>query len=620
MSFIKSKITPFLKRIKKFRVLSIFKKNKKILNNQLDLDKKLIYSLAPRKIPNSKQLKHLNKFLSKKELNILKILFLVLLASLSYLIFSYFNNNLETLPKEGGVYTEGVVGYPKNINPLYASENSVDKDLSFLMYSSILKYNNNGELEGDLVENYEISDDGKIYSFKIKNNVLWHDNTVLSTDDIVFTFNLIKNPEYRSYLRQAFLDIEIEKIDELSFKFILPEAYAPFLSLLTFGILPQDLWEGYNSDSIILSDLNLKPIGSGPFKFKTLYKNKNGEIKEYQLEVNDNYYGKKPYLNGINFEFFIEKQEAISALNNRQILGISYLPFQAKENLLAQKSLLIHDLIQPQTVALFFNVDNNDFLNDKENRVWLEKSINKEEIVSEVFNNSSRVSKSIYLEESLVFNSEIEYNSYSKESAKDYFSSLLSDLENKEDDEDNEDNTIIDNIDEENKINLELTIVDNEVNGQIANEIKKYWEEVGVNLNIKTVSGEQAANLITNRSFEILLYGQEIGGDPDIFSFWHSSQRDNNGLNIAGYNNAQVDKLLTEARVEVIEKERLDKYKEIQEILNVEVPAIFLYSPSYIYTQNRDLKGFSGNILINPENRFNSVSDWYLKTKIKLSR
>ena len=603
MSFLKRKIIPFLKRIKNFRIFNL---KKKLIKDQLSVDQKLVYSLSTKKIPNSKQLKHLNRFLNKKEINLIKILFLIIVACLVFLVYSLVNKNLVFIPKEGGTYIEGVVGYPKNVNPLYASGNDIDHDLTFLIYSSLLKYNNNGELVGDLVESFNIDNTGKKYTFKLKENVVWHDGSKLTSDDVIFTFNLIKNPEYRSSLRPAFIDVDIEKIDDYNFSFIIPEPYGPFLSLLTFKIMPKNLWSGYNSDSIILSDLNLMPIGSGPYKFKSLYKNKNGEIKEYELELNEDYYGKKPYLKNIKFEFYIDKQEAINALNNKQINGTSYIPFSSRSDLLAQNSLNIHDLIQTQTIAIFFNSEKNEFLADKEDRLWLEKAINKKEIVTDIFYNAYRVSESLYLQESPYYMHEPETHDFEENKSKEYFTKKVSEINEESEDEQN--------------IVIELTVVGTDKNIEVAEKIKKYWENVGLKINLNIVNGEQAANIISERNFEAIIYGQEIGGDPDIFSFWHSSQSSNNGLNISNYNNAQVDKLLIEARTEINNEKRIKKYHEIQEILNIEVPAIFLYSPSFTYIQSRDLKGFSGNVIINPENRFNSISDWYLKTKLKFSR
>lgn len=609
MSFLKTKIFPGLRRAKNACRFWLFGKKKN--KSQIDIDKNLVYSLSPRKIPNSKQLKHLGRFLNKKELFLIKILVLIFVLSLSYFLFSVVKDKFVYLPAFGGTYTEALVGYPKNINPLYSSGNDADKDLSRLVYSSILKYNKEGDLIPDLAERFSVSEDGKEYYFKIREDVFWHDGSKLTVNDIVFTFNLILNPDYRATIRQNFVGISIEKIDDYSFKFILPEPYSPFLDLLTFGIMPTDLWSGYNQDSIILSDLNLKPVGSGPFKFKSLLKNKNGEIKEYLLEANENYYGGKPYLKNIKFIFLVDRQEAISALNNKQVMGINYLPFSSRTELLAQNSLSINNLIQPQVVALFFNSEKNSFLADKENRSWLEKSIDKEFLNNEIFLNSFRAANTFYLQESKVYNDNFSWPNYSPDEAKEFFHNKFKKSLNENEAENNE---------EVEDIKLELTVVGSGNNEVVAQKIKDYFSVLGINLEIKVISGEQAANLIGNRDFEILLYGQAVGGDPDVFAFWHSSQIANKGLNLSAFKNTEVDKLLIEARVEIDNEKRNQKYKEIQAIISLETPAIFLYHPSYTYVQSRDLKGFSGGVLIDSADRFSDVTNWHLKTKIRLSK
>ncbi|MBN2854313.1 hypothetical protein JXK06_02145, partial [Patescibacteria group bacterium] len=276
MSFFKIKIIPFWRRAKNaclsFCLFNKIFKKERSLNDQIKLDKKLVYSLSPKKIPDGKQLRHLGKFLKPKEIFFIRFFLLIFVLSFVFLAYSFFNKKLISLPKHGGIYSEALVGYPKNINPLYSEGREVDNDISSLIYSSLFRYNKNGILENDLVELVEIKEEGKEYLIKIKDNVKWHDGSSLTADDVVFTFNLIKNESYRSPLRQAFVDVNIEKIDNLFVKFILPEAYAPFNGLLTFGILPKSLWENSNPDSIILSELNLKPIGSGPFKFKSISK------------------------------------------------------------------------------------------------------------------------------------------------------------------------------------------------------------------------------------------------------------------------------------------------------------------------------------------------------------
>ena len=136
---------------------------------------------------------------------------------------------------------------------------------------------------------------------------------------------------------------------------------------------------------------------------------------------------------------------------------------------------------------------------------------------------------------------------------------------------------------------------------------------------LKVISGEQAADTIKNRDFEILLYGESVGGDPDVYAFWHSSQIGAKGLNLAGYSNPEVDKLLTDARETTVLADRIAKYKKFQEDITADVPVIFLYSPTYTYVQSNKIQGFSGTTIIEPADRFDSIANWYLKTSKKLT-
>lgn len=592
MSLFKSKIIPIWKRVKNTCLSFCFIKKNRKLSDQMELDKKLVYSLSPKKIPDGKQLKHLRKFLKPKEILFIRIALFIFVISLGFLSYSFISKRINYLPDYGGTYSEALVGYPKNINPLYASSREVDNDLSRLIYSSLFRYNNDGVLENDLVEFFEIKGEGKEYLVKIKENVKWHeDNGYLNTDDVVFTFNLIKDESYRSPLRQSFVGIEIEKVDDSFVKFILPEAYSPFVNFLTFGIMPKNLWENVNSESIILSELNLMPIGSGPFKFKSILKTKSGDIKEYFLEANKDYYQGEPYLKTLKFVFYPDHQEALKALNDKQVLGLS-LPYSQKGNLLAKNSLYIRDLIQPQIISLFFNDKNNNSLANKDLRLSLEKAINKQEIVQDIFSDSYQVAAGPFLRNSSAFNSELASIEFLPDEARTFFSGK--------------------------EIKLELTVVDTGSNLMVAEKIKSYWQEIGVNVELKIVSGEQTMDILKNRNFQVLLYGQAIGGDPDIYSFWHSSQVDS-GLNLAGYKNDEVDKLLTEARTEINNNQRMEKYRKIHELILGDVSVIFLYSPSYLYVQSKDLRGFTGQTLINTSDRFNNISSWYIRTNKEIN-
>lgn len=592
MTSLKNKTRSWKIRAKqRLSFFNFFKSKKKTLNQE-DADLQLVYKLAAHKIPSGRQLRHLNKFLNPRENLIIKICLLVLVINLAYLGVIFFKKHLQFLPIAGGDYNEALVGYPKAINPIYAANRDVDADLSRLIYSRLFVYDQNGTLINDLADNYTISDNAKEYTIKIKKNVRFHDNSQLTADDILFTWDLIKNPEYHSPYNASLSSVEAEKIDDYTIKFTLSEPYAPFLELLSFGILPRNIWKNVNPQSILLFELNLKPIGSGPYKFKSLIKNKDGDLKEYRLTLNENYYDKKPHIKNINFKFFIDYSEAVRALNDNQVDGLSYLPYGEDKELLAKNSLLIHNLSRPQIVSLFFNKDRVKPLGDKSIRIALAQSINKEQLLQDVFAGAYQAADSPIPSGNFAYNNQLPKHEYAPGPAADILRSK--------------------------SLSLTLSVIDRPENLAVAEKIKGYWEMAGLKVAVKVIPAEQVAELIKNRDFEVLLYGESVGGDPDVYAFWHSSQTAGKGLNLASYNNSEADKLLADARVAKDNNERQAKYQKFQEILNNDFPVIFLYSPAYTYIQNKKIKGFDAAAIIEPADRFSGLSSWYLKTKSKL--
>jgi peptide/nickel transport system substrate-binding protein len=618
-------------------------KNKKNFTsnfNQEQADKNLVYSLASSKIPNSEQMKHLNKTLSKKESLIIKIALGIALINLVYLGVRFYKNHTEQLPLFGGVYTEGLVGYPKNVNPLYSSNRDVDADLAKLIYSGLYRYDKNGTLVNDLAEKIE-TEDNKTFVVTLKKDLKWHSGETLTVDDVIFTFHLITNPDYNSPLRKSFSAVVIEKVSDNQIKFILPSAYAAFSDLLTFGIMPQSVWDNVSPDSALLNDLNLQPIGSGPYKFSSLIKSKQGEIKEYRLVVNDYYYGQKPYIKEIYFKFYPELGELISAFNDGDVLGLSYLPLSSKHSIVTQNSLNFHSLNSFQEDLLFFNADANKNLADLNIRRALALAIDKNSITKELFENFYQSIDGPLPANSFAYNDSVTKYSYNPEEANAKleeagWSRVIVSSENINS-EAPEIKAIIayasstgektegawrfkkDKKDNVSLLTVKLTVVEGSESLVSAQRIKLYWDAIGVRTTLDLAPSSNISNLISSRSFETIIFGQILGADPDVFAFWHSSQVGNRGLNISGYKNDKVDQFLEAARISTDVNSRIDSYKEVQRIIADELPAIFLYEKKHIYVQSKKLKGFSSTTAVTPSDRFADVSNWFIKSNNKFS-
>lgn len=652
MDSVKSKITRFFHTAKKplanfcfffkEKIARVFKNAREITarSRQTDFDKKLIYSLSKSKIPNFKQIKYIGRFLSSKEAKIIKLCLVIIFLNTAVLGYNFWKHHVQMVPIAGGEYTEGLVGAPRYINPIYSSANDVDGDITQLIFSSLFKHGADGALVNDLATGYSISEDNKIYTISLREDAKWSNGDLFTVDDILFTFDAITNPQYKSPLRSSFSGVALEKIDEKTIKFSLSQPYGAFLELLTFGIIPQNPWLPISPESAGLAEFNLKPIGSGPYKFKSLTKDKSGNIRSYSLVINKDYYGQKPYIENITFKFFINFEEAAKALNDNQTSGMSHVPSTVKSELVSQDSLFFHKLDFPQINAIFFNQKNNPLLADKKIRQALAFATNKNEIVSEVYKEEAYVIDGPILPNNFAYDKDLKKYKYNQGEAEKLLTNAgwvktaitEDDIAKVATDKDSTDEKIKQEagdklsigagswLKKENKyLIVNLTTVENENNIKTVEMVKTFWENLGIKTNLNIVPVDEIqSSVIKPKNFEALFYGQVVGGDPDSYAFWHSSQAVEGGLNIANYANKDVDKLLEDARAISNQGERIEKYKKFQEILSEDVPAIFMYSPFYTYVQSKKIKGFEVKSILSPSDRFTNISDWYIKTGKKI--
>lgn len=616
-------------------------KTQNIIEQHNQLDNKLVESLTMQKWPTLKQLQYLGKMLNPKDKLILRIAGIIMaIATVFVLINSYFLYT-KISPDLGGEYTEGLVGIPQYINSILAQTNDVDMDISTLIFNGLLKYDPNSGLIPDLAKNYSISEDQKTYTFELREDIYWHDGRKFSANDVLFTMERIKDPNTKSPLFFNFKGVVIEKIDDQTIRFILDEPFAPFIENLMVGILPAHIWSGVPAQNTNLSDLNIKPIGTGPFKFSALTKDtRTGEIKTYTLERNEKYHQSSAFIKKIIFKFYPTFDLAIDALNNKNIQGISFLPKEKLSGLINNRSLNLNLLNLPQYTGLFINLKKDSILKDVKIRKALARAINKQEIVTNALNDQAQTIESPILPGQLGQTQDFTIYQFAVEQAKQE----LEDIEWKLTDyvktpnkvEADNNNSTTENkpevIAEETypfqvrqKKNTYLEITLTTINQpdylKIAEMIQKSWQLIGVKTNLRVLEIDQVQKeILRDRNYEILLYGENLGYDPDPYPFWHTSQINYPGLNLSGYSNSKVDKLLEEARKTTSIETREKNYIEFQKMLAEDVPAIFLYNPTYTYPQAKLIKGYDTHTIIVPANRFTNINNWYIKTKRTFSQ
>lgn len=653
------------------------KKNKANAAPSKHLDKKLVHSLNTKKIPSPRQLRYLPKVLEQHEKRNILISVIVIIVALAFIGSRFYYTNFLPTPIAGGEYTEGLFGAPQFINPLLAQTNDVDTDLSRLLFSGLVQYDKNLQIIPDLAERWQIDGDGTIYTFTLRNDALWHDGQAVTADDVIFTVKSIQDPEFKSPLAASMRGISVEKIDATTIRFTLPpEPYPNFLEAVTFGILPQHIWGDIPPINANLTEYNIKPIGSGAWQFKTLTKDRLGNIKSYTLAPFPEYYGKQPYLEKLTFRFYPQDfPSGVEALNRNAIEGLSFLPKEFKKDVSTLKNIKLYSFSLPQYTAVFFNQKQNEDLAERSVRQALALAIDKPQILTEALQlegeiidspllpvevTSQATQTEFNIEQANELLDEADWQRYTPEEYRQLLIEQLeaevaaqaaedeAEAETEDSDQSNTSEAASDTtsqatttptteevsnpiaqlqqqdfntqpfyrVKDDVTLSVELTTVDQPENIKSAELLQKFWRAIGVDVSITIVeSGRIARDVIKPRSYQALLFGIIVGSDPDPYPFWHSSQIEDPGLNLSLYANRKVDELLEDARIATDASEVQDAYRQFQDTLIEDVPAIFLYNPTYTYAADQKIKGIDVSRIIVPADRFNNIEEWYIRTR-----
>lgn len=557
-----------------------------------------------------KRLRYIGELFTSRERIIVGLCSVTMFVAAIFIgVYHYYASTM-VVPVQGGEYTEALVGQPQYINPVLAQANDVDLDLTRLLFSGLFRRSKDQTLEPDLISDYTVSDDKLTYTFFIRRDAQWHDGQPLTANDVLFTVQAIQDPVYQSPLEPSLRGVKAEPVDDYTFKLILKEPFAPFLSSLTFGILPQHIWAVAYTGSlqnVTLSEYNIRPIGSGQWQFDSLVKGTAGNIKSYKLVPFKHYYGTQAYLEKLAFIFYPDSDAAVTALQNKQVDGLAFVTPDQKQALQGgHRALHYHRLQLPQYVAIFFNQEHSDILAKDAIRQALVLGVDRDRIIQEALQGEGAPIYAPILEGYVGYNPEIKKYSFDIDKG----------------------NSMLDEVDwkltadspyrmKDGKV-LEFSIatVNQPYFVKTLDILKENWTKMGVKVNVNVYEpGDIQEQIVKPRTYEALLFGEVLGVDPDPYAFWHSTQMKYPGLGLAVFYQKNIDDLLETARKTDDEEQRRLKYFNFQNILADELPAIFLYNPYYTYVLAPDISGVSFQYITTPADRFTDIANWYIDTK-----
>jgi len=538
------------------------------------------------------------KSFSQKERLVFTISFAVFVISSVFWTVGIFYKKTVLAAVSGGEYVEGVMGQPSFINPILSAPNSPDADMEELLFAKLV----------DMSDDIKTSADSSVWDVRLKENIFWDDKQPITSQDIDFTIKRIQNSDAQSPLSPMWQGVQIEVVSKLEIKLYLPQPYAFFGDTLkNLRVVPEHLFSGVAAANLKISDYNLEPTGDGPFKFNSFKKEKSGFISEYKFVRNDSYFGKKPYIESVVFKFYKTEDDLVRAFNAGEISGFGGISAESlKKVLIGDK---VFDLSMPRYYALFFNAYAQKNLADANVRLALTYATNKTGMIENIFKGEA-----VPVDGPVILGMDGYSQGAAEEFSLDKAANTLDAAGWKPGSDGIREKTV---AKQTQRLEFNLDVPNTSFLVETANALAADWLKIGVRLNVSVRSADNMEEIIKTRNYQMIIFGNSFNSfdAPDMSSFWHSSQKFYPGMNLSLYENKNVDNDIEIIRQTTSISKRRQALADLQSRISNDMPAVFLFSPNYLYVGRPYLGGLeNGAVVDSASARFDNISDWYIKT------
>ncbi|MGH7158205.1 MAG: peptide ABC transporter substrate-binding protein [Candidatus Saccharimonadales bacterium] len=513
-------------------------------------------------------------------------------------------------PIAGGTYIEGMLGSFSTANPIYATD-LVDATVAELVFSGLMTYSENNQLVENLAESLAVNDRGTVYTVRLKPNLTWHDGRPLTAADVVFTYQVIQNPDADSPLFSSWQGVQVAEVDPLTVSFTLPNSLASFPYSLTNGIVPKHLLDG-----VVMADMRTSlfntanPVGSGPFMWQAIQVT-GGSVDDRQTQVAlrafPGYHAGQPRLSSFVVRSFRNPQTLITAFEKQELHAIAGFD-EVPEQLQGEEGLRRYNLPLTAEVMVFFKNSLPPF-NDAKVRQAFVRGTNTVNVINSLSYATVPVREPL-LRGQLGFNPGFRQSGYDPAAAAGLLDqagwSVGADGIRSNDGA---------------PLTFQLTTQEGGEYDRVARELQQQWRKIGAEVEVITVpSGATFQSTLANHSYEALLYGISVGVDPDVFVYWHSSQADVLApirLNFSEYKSATADASLEAGRTRADPALRAVKYQPFLQAWQSDAPALGLYQPRFLYITRQQVYGLTEHTINSDADRLTNVHNWMIRTNYK---
>ena len=528
----------------------------------------------------------------------------ILMGLSAFVLLAQANNLISVqIPASGGSFIEGAVGTPRFINPLLATSQT-DQDLTTLVYSGLVREGKDGDFIPDLAEGFDVSEDGTIYTFYLRKDAVFHDGDALTAEDVLFTIALAQNPDAKSARRADWEGVRAEAPDAHTVIFTLPSAYAPFIKNTSIGILPKHLWENVPVTEFQFASLNTHPVGSGPYRVRDVLLDATGAPVSYDLAAFKKFALGEPHLTRITYRIFSNEEELYDAYDDIDSF-VATTPKTLSRTTIEEAQTLRVPL--SRVFGVFLNQNHAPVLADAAARSALDAAVDKEKIVNDVL------------------------GGYGNVLTGPFPPGLLADTEASSTESVNHAQAARDilsrggwKFDEaagawtKNKATLlvKIATADTEELVATARAVADAWKAAGIQVDVEVYPLQEFNQTILRpRAYDAILFGEVVERSLDLLPFWHSSQRNDPGLNLSLYTNSAADKTLADARIEMDRTKREALYQTFVDTVQEDMPAVFLYAPEAAYLAPKYVHGIDIGTVTMLSERFTHVYEWYRDTE-----
>ncbi len=509
-------------------------------------------------------------------------------------VFGYFFAG-QVIPVSGGLYSEAIVGTPRYLNPVLALPGSPDDDVTALVFSGLTRLNSAREIVPDLAESWTMSADGRMYTFRLRKDVLWHDDKPFVADDVIATIKQLQSADFPGEATVAlpWQGVDVEATSD-GVRFTLPAPNSWFLEQTLIGIIPAHITASLRGRPLLESDFNRLPVGTGPYRVVS------ADLRRIQLTVNSAYHGQIPFIRDIDLRFVGQVESAVASARRNEVMAIRPIP--ATELGSPPPGFnVVAGVDAAKTVSLVFNARPGQ-LDDAGVRAAIASSIDRTRVTASL--NGSAIATDDIGADLPAARAAFERLGWRRTptgtpgpTAPDNAGPLQKDGR---------------------PLTLSLVINDRPERVAAAEEIARELGAMGIRVDIQKVGwGGLIGDVLPTGRFQcVLLETFDPAAVPNPAAVWLSTSP----LNVGKWSNKRSDDLLTAALRAMAEPERQATLREWRAVFAAEAPAIDLYRPATVYVVSKDIQGQSPMEWRVSRDRFAGIADWYVFTKWTLGR